>query len=303
MDRSAVSLSGVFPPLPTPFDAEGGVALEALVANLERWNAYGLAGYVVLGSNGEAGYLSEDERVRVWETARDVIPPEKVMLAGTGCESTRATIALTRRAAEAGADAALVVTPNYYDSKMTPDALLAHYRAVADASPIPVVLYNVPKFTHVEMDVDTIARAARHPNVVGLKDSGGNIAKLTEVVRLTGPAAETGFQVMAGTAGYFLAGLLMGAVGGVLAVANVAPAESVELYRLFEAGRWDEAVALQRRLIPVNTAVTGRFGIAGLKAALDMLGYYGGPVRSPLQPVGEDARRALRGVLVEGGLL
>jgi 4-hydroxy-2-oxoglutarate aldolase len=303
MDKSAVSLSGVFPPLPTPFDAGGDLALGALVENLERWNACGLAGYVVLGSNGEAGYLSEDERVRVWETAREVIPPEKVMLAGTGCESTRATIALTRRAAEAGADAALVVTPNYYDSKMTPDALLAHYRAVADASPIPVVLYNVPKFTHVELDMDTIARAARHPNVVGLKDSGGDIARLTEVVRLTGPAAETGFQVMAGTAGYFLTGLLMGAVGGVLAVANVAPAESVELYRLFEAGRWDEAVALQRRLIPVNTAVTGRFGIAGLKAALDMLGYYGGPVRSPLQPVGEDERRALRGVLVEGGLL
>ena len=303
MEQSTVSLSGVFPPLPTPFDAEGGLALEALVANLERWNACDLGGYVVLGSNGEAGYLSEDERVRVWETAREVIPPEKVMLAGTGCESTRATIALTRRAAEAGADAALVVTPNYYDGKMTPAALLSHYRAVADGSPIPVVLYNVPKFTHVELDAETIAQAARHPNIVGIKDSSGNIAKLTEVVRLTGPAAETGFQVMAGTAGYFLTGLLMGAVGGVLAVANVAPQESVELYRLFEAGRWDEATDLQRRLIPVNTAVTGRFGIAGLKAALDMLGYYGGPVRSPLQPVVEDERRALRGVLVEGGLL
>lgn len=303
MEQSTVSLSGVFPPIPTPFDDEGGLALDALVENLERWNAHDLAGYVVLGSNGEAGYLSEEERVRVWRAAREVIPPEKVMLAGTGCESTRATIALTRRAAEAGADAALVVTPNYYDGKMTPGALLAHYRAVADASPIPVVLYSVPKFTHVELDADTIAQAARYPNIVGIKDSGGNIAKLTEVVRLTGPAAETGFQVMAGTAGYFLAGLVMGAVGGVLAVANVAPAESVELYRLFEAGRWDEAVALQRRLIPVNTAVTGRFGIAGLKAALDMLGYYGGPVRSPLQPVNEGEQRVLREVLVEGGLL
>ena len=298
MDKS-LSLRGVFPPIPTPFDAQGDVALGPLVENLRRWNEYDLAGYVVLGSNGEAVYLDEREKVRVWETARQAIPPDKVMVAGTGCESTRGTIALTRQAAQAGADAALVVTPHYYDGKMTPEGLLRHYQAVADASPIPVMIYNVPKFTHVDVDAGTIARAARHPNLIGLKDSGGNVAKLADVVRLAGPD----FQALAGAAGFFFAGLAVGAVGGVLALATVAPQQAIDIQRLFEAGRWDEAAELQRRMIPVNAAVTGRFGIAGLKAALDMLGYYGGPVRSPLQGLTEADRHALRDVLVEGGVL
>ena len=299
MNGSVISLHGVFPPIPTPFDVNGDLALGALTENLERWNAYDLAGYVVLGSNGEAVYLTEGEKVQVWEAARRAIPPDKVMIAGTGCESTRETIALTRLAAQAGADVALLVTPNYFDGKMTPDGLVHHFHAVADVSPIPVVIYNVPKFTHVDMDATTIARAAQHLNVIGVKDSGGNIAKLADVVRLAGP----GFQVLAGSAAFFFAGLALGAVGGVLALANIAPQKSLDMYRLFRAGRWDEAAELQRRMIPVNTAVTGRFGIAGLKVAMDMLGYYGGPVRSPLMGLGEDERQALREVLVEGGVL
>jgi 4-hydroxy-2-oxoglutarate aldolase len=299
MNRSPISLSGVFPPIPTPFDAEGEVVLDALAENLARWNAHGLAGYVVVGSSGEAVYLSAREKQQVWETARQAIPSDKVMIAGTGCESTRETIALTRQAAQAGADAALVVTPNYYDGQMTPEGLVGHYQAVADGSPIPIVLYNVPKFTHVDMDAATIARAARHPNIVGIKDSGGNIAKLADVVRLT----EDDFQVLAGSAGFFFAGLALGAVGGVLGLANVAPRQSVDIYRLFGEGRWDEAAGLQRRMLPVNAAVTARFGIAGLKAALDMLGYYGGPVRSPLVDLAERDRQALRDALVTGGLL
>ena len=297
--HKSLSLHGVFPPIPTPFDAQGDVALGALAENLERWNQYDLAGYVVLGSNGEAVYLTEQEKVRVWETARRAIPPDKLMVAGTGCESTRGTIALTRLAAGAGADVAMVVTPNYFDGKMTPDALVHHYQAVADASPIPIALYNMPKFTHVDMDAATIARAARHPNIVGVKDSSGNVAKLADVVRLAGPD----FQVLAGTAGIFFAGLALGAVGGVLALATIAPQRAIDIQRLFKAGQWDEAADLQRRMIPVNAAVTARFGIAGLKAALDMLGYYGGPVRSPLLGLGEEEREVLRGVLVEGGVL
>jgi len=293
------SLSGVFPPIPTPFDAQGDVAYEALVENLERWNQYDLAGYVVLGSNGEAVYLTQEEKRRVLETARRVIPSDRVMIAGTGCESTRQTIALTRQAAQAGVDAALVVTPHYFDSEMTPDSLVSHFQAVAEASPIPLVLYNVPKFTHVDMDAATIVRAAHHPNIIGIKDSGGNVARLADVVRLTGPA----FQVLAGSAGFFFAALTLGAVGGVLALANVAPQQCIDIYRLFRAERWDEAAGLQRRMIPVNGAVTARFGIAGLKAALDMRGYYGGPVRSPLLDLSESERQALRAVLVAGGLL
>ena len=299
INKDVVSLRGVFPPIPTPFDAQGEVALRALVENLERWNRYDLAGYVVLGSNGEAAYLTGQEKLHVLETARRAIPADKLMIAGTGCESTRETIALTRQAAQVGADAALVLTPHYYGSKMTPDSLVRHYQAVADGSPIPILLYNVPGFTHVDVDAATIARAAHHPNVAGIKDSGGNLAKLADVVRLTGPD----FQVLAGSAGFFLAGLAVGAVGGVLALANVAPQDCIDLHQLFQAGQWDEAAELQRRLVPVNAAVTARFGVAGLKAAMDVLGYYGGPVRPPLLDLTDAERQALHGVLVDGGLV
>jgi 4-hydroxy-2-oxoglutarate aldolase len=299
MTKPQISLKGVFPPIPTPFDDQGKVAHQALRENLGRWNKYELAGYVILGSNGEAVYLTDDEKLRVWETARDAVPSGKLLIAGTGCESTQETIALTQKAAAAGADAALVVTPHYYSGSMTPPGLLRHYAAVAAASPIPVVIYNVPKFTHVDLDAATIAQASLQPNIVGIKDSSGNIAKLSDVVRL----AEPGFQVLAGTGGFFFAGLSLGAVGGVLALANVAPRESIDIHRLHESGRWDEAAELQRQMLPVNAAVTTVYGIAGLKAALDMLGYYGGPVRSPLLDLDQKGKSALRQTMLEAGLL
>lgn len=298
MAERRISLGGVFPPIPTPFGADGEVAYDALTANLERWNMYDLAGYVVLGTNGEAVYLTPEEKVRILETARRAIPPGKLLIAGTGLESTRATIALTCQAADAGADAALVVTPHYYGGKMTPDALVRHFHAIADASPIPILIYNVPGNTHVDMDATAIARAAQHPNLVGIKDTSGNIVKLGDIVRLTPP----GFQALAGSAGFFFAALALGAVGGVLALANIAPQQSIDLYRLFKAGRWDEAAELQRRMIPVNAAVTARFGIAGLKAALDLLGYYGGPVRPPLLDLPDSDRLTLCAILAEGGI-
>jgi 4-hydroxy-2-oxoglutarate aldolase len=292
-------IHGVFPPIPTPFDDDGDVAYGALASNIERWNAFGLAGYVVLGSNGEAVYLSEAESVRVLEVARAAIPQDKVLIAGTGRESTRDTIGFTRRAAATGVDAALVVTPSYYDGKMDRDALIAHYAAVAAESPVPIVLYNVPKFTHIDMDAETIGHLATIPNIIGIKDSSGNVAKLGDVVRL----APVGFQALVGTASVFFAGLALGAVGGVLALANVAPAQAVEIYRLHGAGQWDEAAELQRRMLPVNTAITARYGIAGLKAALDLLGFYGGPVRSPLQPLPTPDVATIRTTLTAGGLL
>jgi 4-hydroxy-2-oxoglutarate aldolase len=299
MAKTALSFAGVFPPIPTPFDAWGEVAYDALAANLARWNEYDLAGYVVLGSNGEGVLLSTEEKVEVWQVARRAIPLSKLMIAGTAAQSTRGTISLARRAADAGADAALVVTPHYYGPKMTAEALVRHYEAVADASPIPILIYNVPKFTGVNMDAAAIARAASHANVVGTKDTGGNVTQLAQTVHLAGP----GFQVLAGSAGFFLAGLAVGAVGGVLALANIAPDSCLELYGHFLAGRMSEAAALQRRLIPVNNAVTGGFGIAGLKSALDLLGYYGGPVRAPLLDLKADERQRLREILEEGGIL
>lgn len=299
MNKTTLSLSGVFPPIPTPFDAQGDIAIEALADNIQRWNEHDLSGYVVLGSNGEAGFLAEEEKLRVWEAARRVIPADKLMIAGAGCESTRQTIALSQKAADAGADAVLLVTPHYYDPKMTPEGLFQHYQTVADGVPVPVLIYTVPKFTHVDIDTATVARLSQHPNIVGIKDTGGNLAKLADTVRVVAP----GFQVLAGSAGFFLAGLTVGAVGGVLALANVSPSYSLKILRLFKAGQLDKAAKLQRRMIPVNAAITARFGIAGLKAALDILGYYGGPVRSPLMQVTEGERQVLRDVLVEGGIL
>ncbi len=299
MEPSSISLAGIFSPIPTPFGEDGGIAQQALISNLERWNQHDLAGYVVLGSNGEAPYLDEEEKALVWRTVRQVIPPGKLMIAGTGCESTRQTISLTRQAAQAGADAALVVTPHYYSPKMTGDSLVRYYEAVADASPIPILIYNVPKFTNVNMSAKSIARASQHPNIIGEKDTSGNITQLAETVRLAHPS----FQVLAGSAGFVLAGLVVGAVGGILALANIAPEKSLDIYRLFREGSLDQATELQRHVIPVNAAVTAGYGIAGLKAALDLLGYYGGPVRPPLLDLTEGERGALRELLVEGGIL
>ncbi len=294
-----ISLRGAFPPIPTPFNAQGEIDYAALRRNFERWNSYNLAGYLVLGSNGEPVYLTEEEKRRVLEVSRELIPADKVMIAGTGYESTRETIAATRRAAEIGADAALIVTPHYYGSEMRPENLVRHYHEVAEASPIPVILYNVPKFTNVDMDTGTIVRAGQHPNVIGAKDSSGNITKIGDVIRLAKP----GFQVLAGSAGFLFPTLTLGGVGGVMALANVAPQECIDICRLFQEGKWDEAAALQRRMIPVNAAVTARWAIPGLKAALDMLGYYGGPVRRPLLDLPETEKQTLKGVLVEGGVL
>jgi 4-hydroxy-2-oxoglutarate aldolase len=299
MSQGSISLAGVFPPIPTPFDEGGDVAHQALAENLERWNQFDLSGYVVLGSNGEAVYLTEEEKVSILETCRKAIPAGKLLLAGTGLQSTRQTIDLTRRAADVGADAALIVTPHYYSPKMTGEALVRHYHTVADAVPIPVMIYNVPKFTGVDMEAAAIARAAVHPNVIGTKDTSGNIAKLADTVRLAGPA----FQVLAGSAGFFLAGLAVGAVGGILALANIAPQQGIDIYRLFKAGNLEEAADLQRRMLPVNAAVTATMGIPGLKAALDMLGYYGGPVRPPMLDLTESQRESLRAVLLQGGVL
>lgn len=299
MSKSGISLAGVFPPIATPFDAEGNVHYEALAGNLERWNQFDLAGYVVLGSNGEVVLLAEEEKLALLAACRRAIPPGKLLIAGTGCESTRQTIALTRQAAEIGADAALVVTPHYYTNKMTPDVLVRHFHIVADASPIPVIMYNVPANTGLDMSAATIARAAEHPNIVGIKDSGGNITKIGDTIRLTQPD----FQVLAGSTGFFLAALCLGAVGGVLGMANIAPQQAIDIHRLFEAGWLNEAAELQRRMIPVNAAVTAVMGVPGLKAALDMLGWYGGPVRSPLLDIDEGQRETLRAILVEGGVL
>jgi 4-hydroxy-2-oxoglutarate aldolase len=275
------------------------VDLASLRANLQRWNAEPLTGYVVGGSNGEYVMLTLEERVECVRVAREATPRDRALIAGSALESTRATIELTRRMAEAGADIAIVVTPSYYKGRMTVSALENHYRQVADAAPIPVLLYNVPANTGLDLPAQAVVNLATHPNILGMKESGGDVTKIGHMVRET----PDDFQILAGSAGFLLAALAVGAVGGVAALANIAATKLAEMVACFQRGDMPEARRLQLPLIEANGAVTARFGVPGLKAAMDMLGYYGGPVRSPLLALTEEENTALRGTLVRAGLL
>lgn len=292
-------IRGVLPPIATPFDADGSVSTEHLIGNLTRLVEAGLHGFVILGSNGEYPMLSKAEKLCVLETARQVIPQDRLMLAGTGGDSTRETIELTKRAAELGADAALVVTPHYFRPFMTPTALIHHFSAVADASPIPILIYNVPVYTNVDIDAATVIELSRHENIIGMKDSSANFNKMGEVVRY----APAHFAVMVGTGGALFPALCIGAKGAVPALGNIAPRECVTIYNLFHQGNMEQARNLQLRMLRPNVAVTSRWGVPGLKAAMDELGYYGGMPRSPLQPLGESDRNKLRDILREAELL
>lgn len=296
-----IQLAGIFPPVPTPFDSTGEILPQQLAANIARWNSTGLRGYVILGSNGEAVMLTEYEKVALWQAAREAIPRDKLFLVGAGMESTRASIALAKRAAEFGADAAMFITPSYYKGAMKPAALIQHYRAIADASPIPTIIYNMPAATALDIDADTVIQLAEHPNIIGIKDSSGSVAKYAAIVRAVRPD----FAVLAGSGGYAYPALCVGAQGAVAALANIAPRECVALYDAFRAGRHNEAHALQLRLVPLNAAVTTRWSVPGLKAALEELqqGFYGGPPRLPLQPLGAADRAALRQVMQQAQVI
>jgi 4-hydroxy-2-oxoglutarate aldolase len=291
-------LHGIFPPIPTPF-VDGKVAYDKLAANIARWNQTGLRGYVAFGSNGEYVYLSEAEKLEVVKTVVQSAAPGMQVIAGTGCESTWQTIELTNACAKLGAHAALVVTPFYYGGRMNEAALFKHFTAVADQAAIPVLIYNVTKFTNINIAAGLVARLSRHPNIIGIKDSNGNVGSLGEMVA----AADRNFSVLVGTAGALFGALTLGAVGGVLALANVAPEACVQIQTLIKQGRIEPARLLQLRMLPVNTAVTATYGVPGLKAALDMLGYYGGDPRPPLLPASEKERGDIREILKKAGLL
>jgi 4-hydroxy-2-oxoglutarate aldolase len=292
-------LAGVYAPIPTPFDGDGAVAHDRLADNIARWNQTALAGLLVLGSNGESTYLSDEEKLDVLQTARQAIPTDKLFLAGTGCESTLCTLKLTEQAAALGADAAVVLTPSYYKARMDAAAMRRHFWQLAENSPLPIILYNMPACTGLDLAAETVIELAQHPNIVGLKDSGGNIVKLGDILRSVPPH----FNVLAGSASFLYPALALGAVGGIVALGNIAPQLCFRLYQSSQEGRHDEARQLQLKLIPPNTAVTARFGVPGLKQALDWLGYYGGPPRSPLAPLDPAQRSVLRAILTEAGIL
>ncbi|NWH68603.1 HOGA1 protein, partial [Geococcyx californianus] len=257
-------------------------------------------GLVVLGSNGEYPYLALRERLELVSCVHRALPKDRLLLAGSGCESTQATIELTVSMAEAGADVALVVTPCYYRGAMTSTALVQHYTEVADASPIPVVLYSVPANTGLELPLEAVLSLAQHPNIIGIKDSGGDITRMGLMIHKT---QQEDFQVLAGSAGFLMASYALGASGGVCALANVLGAQLCQLHRLCHDGRWQEARNLQHRLIEPNAAVTRRFGIPGLKKAMEWFGYYGGPCRAPLAPLSPLQVEELRGTFTGNGWL
>jgi len=302
-----IILEGIYPPLPTFFDAQEALDLATYQQHIANLAGTGIAGYVVMGTNGEAVHLTTDERFQVIKAARDVVVPlagtrgDALIIAGCGEQSTRATLANCQRAAQAGANAALVLPPSYYKSQMDQRALVTHYRAIADNSPLPVVIYNMPaSAADLDLDAATICILAEHPNILAVKDSAGNMAKLAQIVAL----APAHFRVFAGNAGYLLPALSVGAVGAVAALANIFPRQVCRVQELFTAGRLAQARIVQASLVAANNAVTTTFGVPGLKAALELTaGHEGllradcGHLRSPLQPLAEQEREKLLRIL------
>jgi 4-hydroxy-2-oxoglutarate aldolase len=287
------ALGGIFPPLATIFDSSGNVDTGAISANVARLMATPLSGVLALGSNGEAGLLDDEEGDLVVEAARAAVPADRVVLVGVGRESTVASIAAARRAADLGADAVLVRPPSYYRSHVSNDALVAHFKQIADVSPVPVVLYNLPGPTGVILTPAMVASIAEHQNVLGLKETSPDLERLGISAALRGGA----FPVMSGWAPVLYPAMMAGAAGGILAVANVLPEQCVALYEHVKAKRHAEALALQRSLTKIAMYVSSVHGIAGLKAALEMTGYQGGPVRAPLQAVSDKVRAEIAAVL------
>jgi dihydrodipicolinate synthase/N-acetylneuraminate lyase len=356
-------LSGIFPPITTPFYPDGEVYYKKIEANVERYSRTPVAGIVVQGSTGEAILLSDQERRDVLKAALAAAAPNKVMIAGTGIESAHETLRLTEYAAELGYDAIMVRTPHYYKKQMHPANLLAFYRTVADRSALPIIIYNFPQATGYDIPAEVVIELASHPNIAAIKESSGNLDKvkqmiegtrnlnvkrqvtvtetfeavtprmlkaaasesakesreLVSVAKLTGSAEsverresspvhaesatkpssaavtvvgklktrqkEVGFQVMVGAAHQLEPSLALGAVGAILALAGPAPTACYEIYAAFKDG--DNALARekQERVKLAAQRVVGELGVPGVKYAMDLNGYYGGPSRLPFLPL------------------
>ncbi len=283
-----LSLAGIFPPITTPFE-DDRISFNRLAQNLKKLNEFELSGYVVLGSNGENVMLSEAEKCQVIETAVKYVPKEKTIIIGAGEESTAGTIDFIKKAGRAGGDAILLIAPHYYKSQMKPEVLERYYLSVAEKSPLPVLIYNVPKFTGLETAPDTVAKLAGHPNIIGMKESSGNITYQQIILGM----ALQDFQLLTGTANTLLPSLLMGAAGGVLALANIAPEVCLRVYKAVTEKRPAEVRELQLRMIRLNRLTTGIYGIGGLKFAMDELGLFGGRPRSPLPEVPAEGKREI----------
>lgn len=282
-----LKLSGIFSPIATPFNHEGDIYPAKVRHNVEKWNRTALAGYVVCGSTGESVYLGMDEKLLLFELVAKHAAPEKLLLAGTGVEGVRETLMLTKRAAEMGYKAAMVRTPHYYKNLLSSGTAQAlYFRAVADSSSIPLMIYNWPQATGVDIPAETVAVLSEHPNIVAIKESSGNLEKVLEMLR----TVKAGFQVLIGSAPTLAPSLQVGAAGAVLAYANAAPYSTIAIYEAIRQREFDAAMDWQNRIGLAATLVTTRYGIPGLKYAMDLNGYYGGPVRLPLCSVGPQAK-------------
>jgi len=285
-----MKLQGIFPPIATPFDYEGNIYAAKIQHNVEKWNRTALSGYVVMGSTGESVMLTEAEKYTVWELVAKHAAAEKLLIAGTGVESVRETVSLTNRAAEMGYKAAMVRTPHYYKNLINRgDAQMLYYRSVADRSKIPLIIYNWPQTTGVDIPADAVAALSEHPNIVAIKESSGNLEKVMQMIR----EVKHGFQVLVGSAPTLWPSLLMGACGAILAYANAAPYSTIAIWEAFRTR--DEAAGMdwQNRIGRPSALVTTRYGIPGLKYAMDLNGYYGGPPRLPLVPPGPEAKQEI----------
>ncbi len=285
--------SGVFAALTTPYAQDGSVSLPDLKHNVQRYNETELAGYVALGSTGESVLLTRAEMDGILITVKEAATKGKKLLAGAGAESTAETIERTKRAAELGYDAALVKTPHYYKPAYKPEVLIAHYRRVADESPIPVMLYSIPQFTGIALGVAEAAALAEHPNIIGIKDSSGNVQGVAEIVAATPPA----FQVLVGAAASVYPSLVIGARGAILALACALPEKCVAVFDLVRQGRHEEARELQSILLRASKLIVSEMGIAGVKFAMDQRGYRGGVPRLPLVPLHQEQKKRLNDFL------
>lgn len=288
-----MDLSGVFPALTTPFAGDGSVSLGDLKHNIQQYNRTGLAGYVVIGSTGESVLLKKSEIEEILATVKEAAAADKKLLAGTGAESTAETIERTKRAAELGYDAALVKTPYYYKPSYKPDVLIGHYRRVADASPIPVLLYSVPQFTGIVLEPPEVVALSNHPNIIGIKESSGNVQRVAEIIAGVPPD----FQVLVGSAATIYPSFAVGARGAILALGSALPEKCVEVYELFRRGQHDKARDLQTAVLRASKLIVSECGIAGVKYTMDQRGYRGGVPRLPLLPLQEEQKKRITALL------
>jgi 4-hydroxy-2-oxoglutarate aldolase len=290
--------AGVFPPLTTPFSGDE-VDTGKFKENIKKYNRFDLAGYAILGSTGENVFLSDEESLKLVEAAKEAALPGHKIIVGTARESTKATLEFSNKMATLGANAALVRTPSYYKPRMSRDVLKRHYVTLADSARLPIIIYHFPQLTGISVESELVLELAGHPNIIGIKDSSGNLALLGEVV----PQVKPSFCFLIGSGSVFLAGLELGACGGILALADAAPGPCSRLYKLFLDGKKEEALRLQYDLIPLSKSLTQIHGIPGIKYALDLLGFYGGSPRPPLMPLEEKEKAGIALLLQKNGLL